>query len=156
MKHLGTNRSTAINPIPSMAVVVASFSLSLMLAACAVMDSKDQHLLGGGVTTCSSRLGAYKLSKTFLRFKVSQDQDTPKAGYVLESIEPVHRADERFTYCLDFLASPLANDDIQVIRAKTSPTNSSALQLVTSSAVDTTGIIIRKIIRTIFIGLSHL
>jgi hypothetical protein len=132
------------------------------------MQSTEQMIGAGG--KCASGLGAYKLPKTNLRIKVSQAISETPPVYVLETLEPVRRADERYTFCLDYLASPLANDDVQVNRSRKSTpddpvtgkpvvvpisTASPFLQLVTSHAVDATAIIIRKLVRTIFIGLSQ-
>ena len=145
-------------------VAIAAISLG---ACTAVVNSTDQISLLDGA--CHSRLGSYSLPKTNLKLTVNQifEGDSTEGYYVLEDVQFIRRADPRFTYCLDYLASPTSDDIIQVKRSKaqSAPTPGQSaqsnviytpfLQLVTSKAVDETAIIIRKLVRAIFIGLSQ-
>lgn len=124
---------------------------------------------------CESTLGSYTLPKTKLLLTVVQS-DT---GFnVLRDITDIKVADDpqRYSFCLDFMESWLADDKIQVRRTRqvadtdtaaapatmTAANNgeirnkasSGLLNLVASQSVDMSGVILTKVIRAIFIYLS--
>ncbi|MEM8971186.1 MAG: hypothetical protein AAGD43_03880 [Pseudomonadota bacterium] len=148
--------------------------LGTFVAGCtAMVQSTSWHGTHSGLG-CGSRLGTYKLSKTHLRIRITQNRYTsassnvrPTKPYVLETIEKIARADERYQFCLDYLASPFADDDIHVeksgivtktdaqsVETGTSGSNQ-LLKFVASNSVDKSAVVLRKLIRTIFIGLSQ-
>lgn len=133
-------------------------ALAIVAAGCAgVVETSDLTVQADG--RCTSGLGSYKLSKTYVRLQVTQDIEAPNPEtikpFVLETIGFEKRADDRFSYCLDYLASPFADDDIQVKRSTDTSASKQLLRIITSKAVDKTALIIRKFIRGIFIGLSQ-
>ncbi|MEM8971185.1 MAG: hypothetical protein AAGD43_03875 [Pseudomonadota bacterium] len=143
--------------------------MALSVGACtAVMQSGGQYSTAN-LGRCTSQLGSYQLPKTHIVVTVVRDVSSAGNPYMIQQIDPRTRADRRFSFCLDYLASPFADDIIQVDRGKaadrkqglTSETNKGSrgatpfLQLVTSNAVDQTALVVRKLIRTIFVGISQ-
>jgi hypothetical protein len=133
-------------------------AFAIVAAGCTgVVETSDLTVQADG--RCTSGLGSYKLSKTYVRLKVTQDVDVLNPDnimpYVLETIGFEKRADDRFSYCLDYLASPFSDDDIQVKRSTDTSASKQLLRIITSKAVDKTALIVRKLIRAIFIGLSQ-
>lgn len=146
--------------------VMTSIVVAVTLAACsAVVSSSDRVAMLDGA--CHSRLGTYTLPKTHLKLTVWERYDAKGEGdFVLEEIQFERRPDPNFSYCLDYLASATSDDAVQVLRSKKPTDEEKAenpnvrskgtpfLQVVTSKTVDNTAIIVRKIIRAIFVGLS--
>jgi len=112
---------------------------------------------GAMIFGCRSALGGYFLPKSFITFQIDAATTTgsSKVDYVLHDVAPVVQADTRRAYCLDYLASSFADDLVTVSRSNgTANQSQQLLQSVSSSAVDQTSIIIRKIIRTAFTAMS--
>jgi hypothetical protein len=138
------------------------YGAALMLAGCSVAQSYRVTLAPGeeaaATPGCRSEAGSYSLSMTTWSFEIA----TYKRGgepspYVLEEINENSYPDPGHTYCLDYLASPLANDKIVVAYSTADDkglTRSGLLDHVASFAVDKTAVVIRKLIRAIFIGIS--
>jgi hypothetical protein len=82
------------------------------VAGCSVMDTVP--LVGDTGEMCHTATGAYFLSKSYISLKVTQ-QDVNQA-YQLVVSDPVADSDRNQMYCLDYLASPFADDTVNVIR----------------------------------------
>lgn len=146
----------------------ASAVAALALAACSVMESTLTEYIpdapAGVPANCHSSLGAYFLPKSFVKVEVRQyfqRSDRKLLHNSLTNLETVVRADTRRMFCLDYLASLLSSDQIQVKKtsfaqkSSTAPgTGSQLLETVASSAVDQSAVILRRLIRTAFIAIG--
>lgn len=105
---------------------------------------------------CHSTLGAYYLPRTYVHIKVSQVFVGGKLSENrIDLIDTITRPDTKRMFCLDYLASSLAHDHVKV--RKTSSTATSGSQLlstVASSSVDQTSLVVRTLIRAVFVGIS--
>jgi hypothetical protein len=152
---------------------------ALALAGCAVVGSAPTFDEAAEFVGCRSTLGSYSLPKTVLRITITKKPGEP--FHVLQSLAPERVPDNQHTFCLDYLRSPLASDQVRVfknkIKAGVSTTEGDKangklfrgkrvvdsvesettpfLQLIASRAVDHTSGIIRRFIRTAFILLTN-
>lgn len=144
----------------------ASLAALMIASACSqVLETKHAMTKDAG---CSGALGSYHLPRTLIRIKVERiiGSDGIKQDQAIFNVNEVVRMD-RDLFCLDFLDSPTAADNIRVLRSKAqTATNNSAktkgrgpldtglLQAITNKSTDHSGVILQKIARTIFIGVS--
>lgn len=135
--------------------------VATIVSACTVVESYRVMPAVGPeqvVGRCRSEGGAYALSMTTWSFEIARYGDGP---YVLQKINTVQHPDQRWVFCLDYLAATNASDTVSIgysqADGKTGAgsRNSGLLAYVASFAVDKTGDIIRKAIRAIFVGLSQ-
>ena len=134
---------------------------ALALASCTVAESYRVSLAGGEInyalpaSNCSSEAGAYSLSMTTWKFEIVRFGAGP---YVMNGLDEQAHTDPRFTYCLDYLASVLADDKLSVGYASAGAADPAGttglLSYVASFAVDRSADIARDLIRTIFVALS--
>lgn len=117
------------------------------LSACSMASSS--HLINSDLASdrCSSDVGGYYLSKSYLTVNVVSDKGTPK----LDSIIVTPKADRDHGYCLDFLASPTSHDTFVVAK-----TDDFLLQKITSKADDQSTQIVKNISQAVFVALSGL
>jgi hypothetical protein len=144
------------------ALTHAAASLAVLaLAACTVAESYRVSLAGGELnyalpaSNCASEAGAYSLSATTWKFEILRFGSGP---FVMNGLTEQSHTDSRFTYCLDYLASVLADDKLSIGYA-TATTGSAAgttglLSYVASFSVDRSADIARDLIRTIFVAIS--
>jgi hypothetical protein len=153
-------------------LLAASTAAVLILSACAqVMESKLSEYVAeaplGVPVNCHSSLGAYFLPKSFVKVEVKQFTEKATKKLVrnsLTNLDTVVRADTKRMFCLDYLESLLASDQVQVKKtsfrpaddatAKTRATGSQLLETVASNAVDQSALILRRLVRTAFIAIS--
>jgi hypothetical protein len=114
-------------------VASAALLLSLVLAACSSVadstriDFADAPPAAG--PACDSALGSYALPKAFLEIQVAQTAPAPPdIGPVTVNGSPfpvniLRHADHNYIFCLDYLKSPLSDDNIQVIKWPTAAAN---------------------------------
>jgi len=136
-------------------------TVAVFIVGCTVVQTSKPHATG----TCTSALPSYNLPKTKLRaryqrvlVKATGELAPGKEGYEIKT----EISAEQDVYCLDYLASALASDKIRIVSeaykkdetTKIDPNRSGLLQIVTNISKDYTGIILKKIARTVFIGLS--
>lgn len=103
--------------------------------------------------TCASHLGAYYLSKTYLKITVEQVKTKTKGiekthNEIKELIE-VRKPDRTQGYCLDYIASPTAKEKVQVVRNRDFLFN-----YISTESLDQSAYILRTLIRALFVGLS--
>ena len=145
-------------PIAASIVLIAVF-----LTGCTVAESYRVSLASGETASgqgsseiaCSTEAGSYSLSMTTWQFQISKSGDF--APY-LHDLKPVSHPDNHFTYCLDYMANAFAKDVLSVGYATGSGATTSAsglLSYVSSYAIDQSAIVIRKLIRAIFVVLSR-
>ncbi|RWC50015.1 MAG: hypothetical protein EOS55_05495 [Mesorhizobium sp.] len=94
------------------------------------------------------------MSMTTWAFEIKTYGNSP---FVLEAIKEKHYPDATHTYCLDYLASALTKDRIAVGYSSADATKGiggGLLAYVASFSVDKTPVIVRNLIRAIFIGIS--
>jgi len=139
------------------------------LLGCAIADSTLVDISATDASIgvqCNSRLGSYALPKSYVHVVVVQTDagSAPQLAFTDPnfSFEIVHRPDPVLTFCLDYLASAFANDDIQVTKYKTPTSQASATpqvssQFLASALVNTTdqsAQIIRALVRAAFVVTS--
>src|SRR5579872_2079060 len=160
-----------------MTLALRRVALSAALAAgsvasgCTVLDTRPDpvNLSQGGSHHCASLAGAYALATSTIQFEITQyftavDTDPPYVDTITVNRHP----DPKQVYCLDYLSSGFADDTITVKMARVDSTGAAVvdsnrnpvgnwglLSLVGSHAVDEAAVIIRKLIQTIFVGLSR-
>ncbi|TPK84881.1 hypothetical protein FJ936_13470 [Mesorhizobium sp. B2-4-13] len=141
-------------PVAAWAMVLLSFP-----AGCTVAQSYRVSLAPGetapGFARCSTEAGAYSLSMTTWQFQIFRYANSRP---YLTNLKPVSHADSRFTYCLDYMANAFADDTLAVGYTAAADGNrtstSGMLSYVASYAVDKSSVIVRKLIRAIFVVLS--
>lgn len=160
---------------------VLAIWIAVGLAGCSVVES---NLVNSSVEQtqyqpiirsdeCVSEFGSYQLSKDFLRLTVTRQLSPagPVAG-ALTTITPMRAPDSKHTYCLDFLESLTADDNITISKVTNQQNQSKSdeggdapasntealrtpyLQLITSKTVDTSAIILEKLSRIVFTAIS--
>jgi hypothetical protein len=119
----------------------------LALAACSMVETIPigVHKAEDGLA-CRSNAGAYHLPKSLLRVEVYADDNTNPVLALSRQIV----ADQRFNFCLDYLASTTADDTIDIRKVK----DHNLLTLVSSDAVDQSRYILQTLIRSVFIVAS--
>ena len=133
----------------------------LLMTACTVVKTTtvtvQNDTKGYDIKDCRSDLGAYRLPKTNLQVIIDAIYDEAgKIGDYVYEVQPVVRGSDQ-VFCLDYPSNPLASDTIKVKREVQSDgkiINQGLLQFVSSKAVDFSGIILRKLVRTYFIARS--
>ncbi len=140
--------------------LIGSLILAWWLSGCAMVDSKvlDRH----EGFTCDSSAGAYFLPKTTLLVEVTETLDDvdPSAGgtpsatqkrknYFL-SLNYRRIPDQRFGFCLDYLARATSDDVINIKKHK----DSNLLGLVSTDSIDKSRYIAQTLIRSAFIVAS--
>lgn len=148
-----------VRPVSTRRAWRAGLAAVAALAGCTVTESHRVTMAPGEAShapSCSSETGSYSLSMTTWSFEIATYADSP---YVLEEIREKRYPDPGHTYCLDYLASTLAHDRLAVGYTTTASTAATAtggglLSYVASFAVDKTAVVIRQLIRAIFIGIS--
>ncbi|WFP61462.1 MULTISPECIES: hypothetical protein [unclassified Mesorhizobium] len=142
---------------PAQLAFAALSAISVLTAACSVVETYGVSVAPGEPSPdfrCKSEAGSYSLSATTWSFEINTYDNSP---FVLEAIQEKHYPDARHTYCLDYLASGLAKDQLTVgySSADTSKgLGGGLLEYVASYAVDKSQVVIRNLIRAIFIGIS--
>lgn len=104
-----------------------------MIATLPIQDASGQ--------TCKSAAGAYFLPKKHIVFNITQADGT--SPYVLTFSSPAPVADRTRMYCLDYLASALADDTVHVNRDA-----NGLLQTISSVADDKSKAIAEALIQT--------
>jgi hypothetical protein len=150
-------------------LALISIAVPTLIAACTqiLQTSLNEVTVDSPVErplNCHSSLGAYYLPKTFIHVMVSQISN---GGKVLENrldlVEAITRADTNRMFCLDYLASAFADDQISVQKTSATkadpnssvpPYGSQLLQTVASNSVDQTSMIVRTLIKATFVALS--
>ncbi|TBC25589.1 hypothetical protein ELH33_32955 (plasmid) [Rhizobium ruizarguesonis] len=138
------------------------FGLPLALAACNVADSYRIVPLASGTVeaspgqpACASTAGSYALSYTTWSFKINQYPNEPP---FISGLAPNVRPDSHFVYCLDYLANAFSDDQLSIgydMTTQQTTKASGVLNYVASFAVDQSSIVIRRLIRSIFVVLSR-
>lgn len=141
-------RSRLLVIAPKLAVL----GLTVLLAACSMAESL--YLSPVGSQSCVSQSGSYYLSKSYLTVRVDLKNDDAAANlppvYELNSVAVSAQPDRTQLYCLDYRASPTANDTLIIQK---SPEN--LLQKITSNAEDRSAEIAGNFIQAIFVGISQ-
>ncbi|HEY1544322.1 MAG TPA: hypothetical protein VGG01_18125 [Xanthobacteraceae bacterium] len=140
----------------------------LLLSGCAVTESTVIPVEPKALAyapLCESTLGSYSLPRAFLRVKIGQADATSAPDIALvgsgDTATPVQVAlhpDAGLTFCLDHLASPLADETITITKA---PLTSSAtnpktpfLGAVMVNVTDQTAYIVEALLRASLIGVT--
>ena len=142
--------------------------LLVLCAGCRVVDTttvavgaptEGANYPATGRIGCHSDLGAYRLPETLLQVRIEAEY-SPGTGTIENygyEVMPVVRG-SRHAFCLDYHSNPLSKDTIKIKRATQGNGNQGSgqglLQLVSSNAVDFTGIVIRKLTRAFFVARS--
>jgi hypothetical protein len=134
--------------------------VSFFLAACGVVEStKIDPIITRTPPqdVCSSDLGSYALPKAFVHIVVGQTGPTSPPDIVytnqMKAVEVILHPDRANVYCLDYLASPLAHDVVNIQKSKVTDPNAatnqktSFLGAVTVNATDRTVYIIEALLR---------
>lgn len=162
-KGLNNARSSNMHIYRGYAHVFLGTLLVTAIAGCTpVMESS---LLGyardeqsGQPQKCQGALGGYSLSKSYLRVQVVK-LHSARPEFVLHEISTEVHPDHRHGFCLDYLASPLAHDQVTVRRNKPAANGqvarSQLLQIVASNTYDQSAFIIRRVIRAVFMGIGN-
>src|SRR5262245_29795619 len=96
-------------------------------------------MIANDMQTCKSALGNYFLPKILIRLMATQVETQPIQLSVSDAIPDVDRSQ---AYCLDYLASPLADDTVSVVRdptgvlTKITSTNADKTKEITLTALD--------------------
>lgn len=127
---------------------------ALALGSCAMAESvpiNRMNLLG-----CESDSGAYYLSKTHLEVTVERVKlvDTTSNEVVgafnrIKEITEKRKPDRRHGFCLDYLASPTADEKVYIKKS-----SNYLLTLISTQAIDQSAYILKNFINAIFIGIS--
>lgn len=127
---------------------------ALALGSCAMAESvpiNRMNLLG-----CESDSGAYYLSQTHLEVTVERVKlvDTTSNEVVdafnrIKEIKEKRKPDRRHGFCLDYLASPTADEKVYIKKS-----NNYLLTLISTQAIDQSAYILKNFINAIFIGIS--
>ncbi|MGP0094257.1 MAG: hypothetical protein ACLPKB_30570 [Xanthobacteraceae bacterium] len=137
-----------------------------VVSGCTIADSSliDPGAAAGAPgVECSSRLGSYALPKSFVHVIVGQTdpKSTPQLAFAdLNNVafDIVRRPDPVLTFCLDYLASAFANDDISVTKYLPPDGNEFSgrqfLGSVLVNSTDQSAQIIRALIRTASVLIS--
>lgn len=136
-------------------------TVGMMTAACTqiLQTSLFEYAVDGSPDrplNCHSLLGAYYLPRTYVHVKAVQ---VSVNGKVVENriqlIETITRADTSRMFCLDYLASAFASDQVVIRKSGDSArAGSQLLKTVASNSVDQTSLIVRTLIRATFTGIS--
>jgi hypothetical protein len=128
--------------------------VALALGSCAMAESvpiNRMNLLG-----CETDSGAYYLSKTHLEVTVERvklvDATTKEVAGVFNRIRGItekRKPDRRHGFCLDYLASPTADEKVYIQKD-----DKYLLKLISTQAIDQSAYILKNIINAIFIGIS--
>ena len=144
------------------AIVLTAVALA---AACSVVESRrfdlDPPAPAEG-TPCASTLGSYALPKAFLRVRIGQADAKTLPELVPNQADGKPFAIERrpdpvLSFCLDHLASPLADERIEVVKWPVkgdAKTKGSLLGAVLVNVTDQTAYIVRALIRALSIAVT--
>lgn len=161
-EELGNHPKSIVKSLLRSARSLAAAALvSVAVAGCVVIDSQEVVLPVRDA--CNSSLGSYALPKTLIRIVIKGDSANPRvANTALTDIQEISAHDR--VHCLDYLASSFAHDKVKVWRGdsataidglRTTTSSTQLLSFVSSSTIDYTSVIVRNIIRAIFIVLSR-
>jgi hypothetical protein len=126
---------------------------ALTLSACNVANSYHVPPMAasGGRVACSSALGHYAIPRAFVHVRIGQT-NKGENGIVTANgnppvVEVVRHPDPAFIYCLNYDASPTADDQINIIKAPDpSGAKTSFLGAITINATDQTSYILQALI----------
>lgn len=144
-----------------------SLLCAALLSACSVVESSPSFTdaTPAGLTgNCESEVGSYTLPKTVLRVRYQEylrpeKADLAASGFDIETAV----IGDGDPMCLDYIGVPTASDDLRIFRGSSTDINATdenigaktgILQVVTNKSTDYSGVILRKIVRTIFTVLS--
>lgn len=110
--------------------------------------------------TCSSTLGSYFLPRAYMNVTIERSE--VGGPNVLGAVKEVRRVDNDHLYCINHVASAFSDDEIVIQKDRdvgekpsTDVARNQFLGLVTSKAVDQSSIIIRKLVRILFVGIAQ-
>ena len=143
--------------------IAAFVAITLALSSCANVIQTTSKIMGPQ-GQCNGAMGSYHLSHTMLKATVktaieSQEIKSQDRTFEIKAMPRLGRN----LYCLEFLDSQFHSDDIRVLRSVETDDNSQKkslqknvglLQVITNKTTDFSGVILRKIVRTIFTAIS--